>query len=84
MKNPVALKALSPCGRIHAGMSTPETNAATMIALRRPTNWDKYPMIVPPTQAPVFIRIEALEAPAFSSSFEVSMKVVYESCDVCE
>lgn len=35
----------------------------------------KYPMIVPPTQAPVFIRIEALEEAELSSCFPTSMKV---------
>ena len=41
-------------------------------------------MMVPPTQAPVFIKMEAREAGAFVISFWVSMKVVYESWDVCE
>jgi hypothetical protein len=41
MKKPDALRLLSPWGRIHAGMRTPDTSAATMIARRRPKNWDR-------------------------------------------
>jgi hypothetical protein len=75
-KNPVALRDLSVVGRIQAGMSTPDMKAATIIARRRPTNWDRYPIMVPPTQAPVFMMIDAREAPSFASSFWVNMNVV--------
>ena len=37
--------------------------------------------MVPPTHAPVFIKIEAREAAALLSPLPVSMKVVYESWD---
>jgi hypothetical protein len=76
MKKPVALSARSPFGRIHAGIRIPDTKAETMIARRRPKNWERYPIIVPPTQAPVFMRIDAREAEALSRSFCVNMNVV--------
>ena len=76
MKKPLALSDDSVVGRIHAGMRIADIKAETMMARRRPTNCDKYPMIVPPTQAPVFIRMDALEAPELLSFFCVSMNVV--------
>lgn len=54
------------------------------IVLLRPTHWLKYPKIVPPTQAPIFIRILATEAPVLLRPFWSIIIVVYESWLVCE
>ena len=76
MKNPEAERLGSEVGRIQAGMRHALMSAAPTIARRRPMNCDRYPIIVPPTQAPTFMMMLPRLAAAFSNSFWVSRKVV--------
>lgn len=63
-------------GKIQAGIIRALINAATTMALRRPTHWLRYPIMVPPTHAPVFMRMLAMEASWLPIRFWVFMKVV--------
>lgn len=76
MKNPEAESEPSVFGRIQAGIRAMETRAAAMMVRRRPTNWERYPRMVPPTQAPTFIIMEARDAAELSRALPVRMKVV--------
>jgi hypothetical protein len=67
---PEAERFPSPLGRIHAGMRKPEMIAEIIMARRRPKNWQKYPMIVPPKIEPVFIQMLARLAAALLRPFD--------------
>lgn len=69
MKKPAGSSPFSVVGRIQAGIKHMEITAAPTMARRLPMNWERYPMMVPPTHAPVFMRIDARDAPALSRPF---------------
>jgi hypothetical protein len=63
-------------GSTQAGIRQAEIRAATHMARLRPTHCERYPIIVPPTQAPVFIKILAVEATVLFMPFWVLRNVV--------
>lgn len=73
---PDAERLRSVVGRIQAGMRQPEIKAAQTIVRRRPNHCEVYPKTVPPTQAPVFMRMEARVEPAALRCLDCFMNVV--------